>query len=162
MFRSMSNILFSGSAVSLATSLALSLLARAEGRSSVQPVNSTSHWYWGEAAGRSRKLDLAHTAVGFATHHGASLFWAAIYEVLRRRRPERAALCDAAAISALAAFVDYVVVPRRLTPGWEKVVSRQAIGVAYIAMAAALAASSAWRSNEDGPRSWRSLLRAER
>lgn len=149
MLRSMLNILLSGSAVSVATSMALSLLARAEGRSAIQPVNSTSHWYWGEAAARSRKLDLPHTAVGFATHHGASLFWALIYEMLRRRHPKRAALGDAAAVSALAAFVDYAVVPKRLTPGWEKVVSPQAIGIAYIAMALALAASPAWRGSED-------------
>lgn len=150
--RSMLNILLSGSAVSLATSLVLSLLARAEGRSGVQPVNSTSHWYWGEAAARSRRIDASHTLVGFATHHGASLFWAAVYEMLRRRHPNRAALGDAAAVSAVAAFVDYLVVPRRLTPGWEKAVSPQAIGIAYVVMALALAASPAWPGDEDGAR----------
>lgn len=148
--RSMLNVLISGSAVSLATSLVLSLLARAEGRSGVQPVNSTSHWYWGEAAARSRRIDASHTLVGFATHHGASLFWAAVYEMLRRRHPNRAALGDAAAVSAVAAFVDYLVVPKRLTPGWEKAVSPQAIGITYVAMALALAASSAWAGDEDG------------
>lgn len=35
----------------------------------------------------------------------------------------------------------YAVVPKRLTPGWEKVVSPRAIGVAYAAMAVALAIS---------------------
>ncbi|WP_248309725.1 hypothetical protein [Bosea sp. Tri-44] len=149
MFRSILNILLSGSSVSLATSIALSLLARAEGGSAVQPVNSTSHWYWGDRAARSRRMDMPHTVVGFVTHHGASLFWASFYELLRRYHPRRAALGDAAAISALAAFVDYVVVPRRLTPGWEKVVSPRAIGITYIVMALALAASPAWRGNGD-------------
>ncbi|WP_244607284.1 hypothetical protein [Bosea sp. CS1GBMeth4] len=139
--RSVANILVSGTAVSLATSAVLSVLARLEGRSAVQPVNSTSHWYWGEAAGRSRRLDAPHTIVGFATHHGASLFWACAYELLRRHPGRRAAFGDAVAVSTLAAVVDYAVVPKRLTPGWEKVVSPAAIGAAYAAMALALALS---------------------
>lgn len=138
---SLANILVSGTAVSLATSAVLSVLARLEGRSPVQPLNSTSHWYWGEAAGRSRRVDVPHTIVGFATHHGASLFWACAYELLRRHPRRRAAFGDAVAVSTLAAVVDYAVVPKRLTPGWEKVVSPAAIGAAYAAMAVALALS---------------------
>ena len=45
-------------------------------------------------------------------------------------------------VLALAAFVDYVVVPKRLTPGWEKVVSPRSIALAYGAMAVALWATS--------------------
>lgn len=149
MLRSMLNILISGSAVSAATSLVLSLLARAEGKSAIQPVNSTSHWYWGEPAARSRRVDVAHTVVGYATHHGASLFWAGAYELLRRHRRGRPALADAAAVSTLAAFVDYLVVPKRLTPGWEKAVSPQAIALTYAVMALALAASPTSSDDED-------------
>lgn len=137
-------ILLSGSAVSVATTIALSALARAEGKSPVQPVNSTSHWYLGEAAGRSRATDVRHTLGGFATHHAASLFWATIFEMIRAVRPARAAIGDAVAVSALAALVDYAVVPKRLTPGWEKVVTPRSIAIAYGVMAVALAASSLW------------------
>ena len=107
--------LLSGSAVGVATTAALAALARAEGRHPVQPVNSTSHWYLGEAAGRSRAVDLRHSLLGYATHHGASLFWAAIFQALRRLSPKREPLVDALAVSAFAALVDYAVVPRRLT-----------------------------------------------
>ncbi|AZO82213.1 hypothetical protein B5U98_08225 [Bosea sp. Tri-39] len=134
--------LATGTAISVVTSGVLAFLARMEGRSAVRPLNSTSHWYWGDAAGRSRRVDTAHTVLGFVTHHGASVLWAAVYEGLRRQRPGRPALGDAVAVSALAAFVDYAVVPKRLTPGWEKVVSPGAIGITYVAMALALAASS--------------------
>jgi drug/metabolite transporter (DMT)-like permease len=72
---------------------------------------------------------------------GASLFWACAYELLRRHPHKRPAAGDAAAVTALAAVVDYAVVPKRLRPGWEKVVSPRAIGVAYVAMAVALALS---------------------
>ncbi|CAA0096680.1 Uncharacterised protein [Starkeya nomas] len=133
--------ILSGSAVSLATSVALALLARSEGRHAVQPVNSTSHWFLGEAAGHSRAIDLKHTLGGFATHHAASVFWAMVFEALQRLRPNKAPLGDAVAVSALAALVDYGVVPKRLTPGWEKVVTPKSIALAYVAMALALAAS---------------------
>ena len=139
--QSLLNIFVSGTAVAFATTAALSVLARLEGRTAIQPVNSTSHWYWGGAAGRSRRIDAPHTLIGFATHHGASLFCACAYELLRRGPKNRAAFGDAIAVSALAAVIDYGVVPKRLTPGWEKVVSPRAIGVAYIAMAVALALS---------------------
>ncbi|MDR6955807.1 hypothetical protein J2X65_005190 [Ancylobacter sp. 3268] len=133
--------LVSGSVVSLATTAALALLARAEGRHPVQPVNSTSHWYLGERAGRSRALDLPHTLGGFATHHAASVFWAVIFEAVRRYRPNSAPLGNAIAVSALAALVDYGVVPKRLTPGWEKVVAPRSIAIAYVVMAVALSAT---------------------
>lgn len=139
--QSVLNVSISGTVAALMTSAALSILARIEGRSAIQPVNSTSHWYWGDAAGRSRRIDFPHTIVGFVTHHGASLFWACAYEMLRRHPRKRAAFGDAVAVSALAAVVDYAVVPKRLTPGWEKVVSPRAIGIAYTVMAVALAMS---------------------
>ncbi|KRE21711.1 hypothetical protein ASE66_27950 [Bosea sp. Root483D1] len=135
------NICISGTVAALTTSVALSILARIEGRSAIQPVNSTSHWYWGDAAGRSRRIDFPHTIVGFVTHHGASLFWACAYEMLRRHPQKRTAFGDAVAVSALAAVVDYAVVPKRLTPGWEKVVTPRAICIAYAVMAVALAIS---------------------
>jgi hypothetical protein len=53
-------------------------------------------------------------------------------------RPEPLAAVDAIVLSALAAFVDYLVVPKRLTPGWEKVVTPPSIGLAYGDMAVAL------------------------
>lgn len=135
------NICISGTVVAVTTSAALAVLARLERRTAIQPVNSTSHWYWGDAAGRSRRLDVQHTVLGFVTHHGASLFWACTYELLRRHPRKRVAFGDAVAISALAAVIDYAVVPKRLTPGWEKVVSPSAIGTAYTVMAVALAIS---------------------
>lgn len=138
-------VLLSGSAVSVGTTMVLAALARAEGKASVQPVNSTSHWYFGEPAGRSRAVDLRHTLLGFATDHGASLFWAGVFEAVRRYRPRRPVALDAAAVSALAAVVDYAVVPKRLTPGWEKVATPRAIATTYGAMAVALSASAVLR-----------------
>jgi len=117
------------------------LLAKQEGRYPVQPINASSHWYHGDAAGRSCAADIRHTLLGFATHHAASVFWAALFEALRRRYPKRSPALDALGVSALAAAVDYGLVPKRLTPGWEEVVSPRTIMLACAAMALGLMAT---------------------
>lgn len=126
----------------MASTIALALAAKAEGRHPVRPTNATGHWFRGDEAAASRAFDAKHTVLGFATHQGASVFWAAIFQALRKFGPSRPAAVDAIGVSALAAVVDYLVVPKRLTPGWEKVVTPRSIGLAYGVMALALWATS--------------------
>ena len=127
-------LLLSATGGTVASVLALALLARAEGHAAVQPLNATSHWLHGRRAAGVTRADLAHTGVGLATHAAATLFWAALWVAWPgRRRP------GALAISALAAAVDYTITPRRFTPGWEFVLSRSAMAGAYGAMALGLA-----------------------
>jgi hypothetical protein len=142
MLETLAKAAFSGTAVSIASTIALALAAKAEGRHPVRPTNATGHWFRGDEAAASRAFDAKHTVLGFATHEGASIFWAAIFQALRKLSPVRPAAVDAVAVSALAAFVDYLVVPKRLTPGWEKVVTPRSIGLAYGVMALALWATS--------------------
>jgi hypothetical protein len=137
----------SGTAVSVASTIALALAAKAEGRHPVRPTNATGHWFRGDEAAASRNFDAKHTLLGFATHEGASVFWAAIFQAFQKLGPRRPAVVDAIGVSALAAFVDYVVVPKRLTPGWEKVVSPRSIAVTYGVMALALWATSARKTS---------------
>jgi hypothetical protein len=133
--------ILSGTAVSLVTTALLSLIAQARGRHPVETINATSHWFWGDKAGRTRAVDGKHTVLGFATHHLASMLWASLFQWLRRASPGRSPVVDAAGVSVLAAVVDYLVVPKRLTPGWEKVVSPGAIALAYAAMTIGLIAT---------------------
>lgn len=137
--------LLTGSAAAVTTTLVLALRARAEGRAPVQPVNATSHWLQGENAGHSRAVDLPHTVGGYATHHAASLLWAGAFEAVRVWHPRRNPLGDALAVSAFAAFVDYVLVPKRLTPGWETVLAPRSIALAYATMALVFATSALGR-----------------
>jgi hypothetical protein len=55
-------------------------------------------------------------------------------------------------MSAIAAVVDYGITPKRLSPGWEEVLSKRSIGLTYAAMALGLAAGALlareWRLNE--------------
>lgn len=137
--------LTSGAIASATSTVALALLARAEGHGVLQPVNSTSHWLNGKQAASFRGADLAHTAVGYATHHAATVFWAVLFERwVGARRPNGALalMPDALVLSAVAAAVDYGATPKRFTPGWELVLSKRSMAVAYLAMAFGLAAGA--------------------
>jgi len=137
--------LVSGTVASLTSTVVLALLARAAGMGALQPVNATSHWLNGEGAAAFEGVDAAHTAVGYATHHAATIFWAFFFEAGRRSSPARDAdglLKQALVVSAIAAAVDYGPTPKRFTPGWEFVLSKRAMAVAYGAMAIGLAAGA--------------------
>jgi hypothetical protein len=125
----------------------LAMLARAERKGALQPLNATSHWLHGEQAGFVRRADAAHTLIGFATHHASAWFWALLFERWLRSRPRdpKSLLRDGAIMAAIAAAVDYGITPKRLTPGWETVLSKRAIATAYVAMAFGLAAGALLR-----------------
>jgi hypothetical protein len=136
------DILWSGVVASFASALAAGGSARAEGRGALQPLNATSHWVHGQSAGRVRRLDVAHTGVGLLTHVASALFWAVPYSLWLQRQPERSAeeiIVGAAATAAMAATVDYLAMPRRLTPGWELALSRRGVGVTFVGLALGLA-----------------------
>ena len=145
LIRLLPRALVSGAVASAASTVALATLARAEGKGALQPTNATSHWLHGEQAASFKQADLAHTAVGYATHHAATVFWAALFELgIGARRPlaPLPLLRVALLVSALAAAVDYGVTPKRFTPGWEFVLSKRAMAAAYAAMALGLAAGA--------------------
>ena len=134
--------LVSGSCAGVGSAAALAVASMAEGKAALRPINATSHWRNGEAAGSHEGLDVAHTAVGFLTNHVASIFWAVFFEAWRaRRRPAGPLpmLRDAMVMSAIAAAVDYGATPKRFTPGWEFVLSKKGMAVAYGGLAVGLA-----------------------
>jgi hypothetical protein len=84
------------------------------------PTNATSHWLWGDAESfNSLEPTLRHTAVGYGTHHASALMWALFYERLLGEETERTStvVMAAAGMTAVAAFVDYQLTPKRLTGG---------------------------------------------
>lgn len=133
--------LISGSVASIATTAMLGACGALERRDPVSPSNGPSQWIWGRAAAYARGASLRHTGVGYLIHHATAVMWATLFERLRRDRPGAGAtIAAAAATSALAYVVDYKVVPQRLQPGFDAHVSRPAVGLFYVAFAAALAA----------------------
>jgi hypothetical protein len=57
------------------------------------------------------------------------------------------ALLDAAAVTAVAAVVDFKVVPERLTPGFEKRLTPFSVTIAYGALAVGMALGGLWASS---------------
>lgn len=132
----------SGTVASAVTAAVLGFLSKLEGASPLQPINASSHWLHGEAAGKAKDIDSKHTPVGLATHQAACMFWATLFEALRSVDPYAAptkVARDAAAVATLAAVVDYGLVPRRLTPGWEKPLPIRSVAGGFAGLALGLA-----------------------
>lgn len=136
------DILCAAAGAGLASGAVAAGVARSEGDGALQPLNATSHWLHGAAAGRVRRLDGAHTGVGVATHLLSALFWAVPYAVWLRRARRRGTgevVGGALGTAAVALAVDYLVMPRRLTPGWELVVGRSGVAAAFLGLGLGLA-----------------------
>lgn len=137
--------LVSGAVASVASTIALSLLGKAELGKSAAPVNGPSQWIWGRHAPYQDRFSLRYTIVGYAIHHAASVFWAIWYEKLRQRlAPAKnvpAVLAPAVAAAAAAYAVDFHFTPQRLTPGFENRLSQRALVMVYGSFALGLAAT---------------------
>jgi hypothetical protein len=131
-----------GSFAGLATMAVVALAGMRESRSGAGPINATSHVIWGDKAGSADSVDLKHTLPGVLINGGAGVFWALAHELLRtrvRRRGPVAAVAGGAAVAGLAYLVDYHVIPRRLSPGWELRLSRGSVALGFVALGLSLA-----------------------
>lgn len=133
----------SGTCAAILSTAALAAFSRRETGSPYAGVNAVSHWVWGRNALYRNRLTASHTGLGFLTHHGASIFWAALFELLRTRgrRGPRGTIAAAATTAAIANVVDFRVVPERLTPGFQHRISRTALFGVYLAFGVGLAAA---------------------
>lgn len=136
----------SGTVAALVSGLTVALLARRRTGHLASGPNATSHVLWGESAADCHEVDLRHTAVGGAIHYGSAVFWAVGFEwLLAKRRPLHPVVA-AAAITTVAYVVDYHVVPKRLTPGFELHLSGRSMCGVYAALGAGLALAAMLRS----------------
>lgn len=144
--KALKHSLLPGALASLASTLALAACGKRETGSIFAGVNAVSHWLWGDKATRVDRPSLKHTLVGYLIHHGASMFWAALFEKTCCRTLDRkeavATTTAAAAASAVACFTDYQLTPRRLRPGFEERLSRPSLFLVYAAFGVGLAAGA--------------------
>jgi hypothetical protein len=130
---------------SLASAVSMAVMAggsRRDTGSAVAALNAPSHWFWGDRALRRNDASWRFTLLGVVTHHASAIFWAVFYELLRacRQHPTPGnAVVDAVAVTAVAAVVDLKFVPQRLTPGFERRLSRRNLAWVYVGFAAGLA-----------------------
>ena len=138
----------------LLSGLLLLRQGRRDTRSAAAPLNAISHWLWPAGALRARDFSVRHTFTGGLIHYGASCFWSALFDlrpgapaarpIERRpgpspRPPHRRVLVDALALTAVAAWVDLVLVPPRLSPGFERRLTDGSLCRVYLAFALGLA-----------------------
>jgi len=132
-----------GSLAVVATPIVTALCGKAEGKTATAPVNAISHILWGDEAARHDESSLKYTASGVVLNTAAMAPWAALYEALPDslvdRRHMAGSLAGGAAVAAAAYVTDYHVVPRRLTPGFEKRLSGLSLLAIYSTLAVSLA-----------------------
>ena len=137
--------LVSGTVASVVSTVALSILGKAELGKSAAPINGPSQWIWGRHAPYQDDFSLRYTLIGYAIHHAASVFWAIWYEKLRQQLPPAesaaAVLAPAVATTVAAYAVDFHFTPKRLTPGFEHRLSQRSLLIVYGTFALGLAAA---------------------
>jgi hypothetical protein len=135
--------LWSGSVASVISTAVLAAAGSYERADAPRPLNGPSQWVWGKHAPQQRGFSIRYTVVGYLIHHAMSIFWATFFERFRPRNRSTAVrppvLAAAAATSAAACLVDFRIVPERLSPGFERQLSRTALLMTYAAFAAGLA-----------------------
>ena len=146
---SLARTIATGSFAGLATTAAVALSGNRKVGSGIAPINATSHVLWGDEAGATDAVDVKHTLPGLLINGGAGIFWAFVHELLlqRMQRPDRAsAVASGAAVAALAYVVDYHLIPRRLTPGWELPLSRRSVALGFVALGLSLGVAALLRT----------------
>lgn len=144
--KTFANAFVTGKFAGLTTAVTAAACGACRNRDALSPINAVSHIVWGDEAFARREPSLKYTYTGLALNSGACISWALVLELLFgrfARRSTASALASGAAVSALAYVTDFHVVPARLTPGFEKHLSRQSLLVVYIILALSLAAGTA-------------------
>lgn len=122
---------------------ALVLRGKRETGTAAAPLNAPSHWLFGREALRANRPSWRHTASGVLIHHGSSMLWGAVYSHFFCKRGKKRSVAELGAgaigVTAVAALVDFKLVPSRLTPGFEHRLSRQSLWLTYGSFAAGLA-----------------------
>ena len=132
-----------GTLAGVLSAAVLAATGKRETGSAVAPINAESHWLWGDESLREDRPTLKHTLAGIVTHQLSTVFWATVYALVRgdrkavHRVPE--AILGGVATSAAAAAIDYTLMPKRLTPGFEHRLSTGSMVGVFGAIAAGIA-----------------------
>jgi hypothetical protein len=138
-------VLATGAVASVASAAAALAASRIENGHAARPMNAVTHIVDGGEPPAHDGPNGRNTALGFAIHTGASVWWAVFFEGLFGRYARRGlpnAALSGAAIAGAAYAVDYFVVGKRFRPGFERYLSGRAMLAVYAALAAGFALSS--------------------
>jgi len=140
-----------GTIAGVATTVTAVLCGMIEENKPLAPLNAVSHIVWGETAAHQDNLSAKFTATGLALNTIAVTLWAGVFEWIQSRAVEKPdltqSLINGAAVSGLAFMTDYYLVPKRLTPGFEKRLSNASLLAIYSTLALDLALGSRCRTS---------------
>jgi hypothetical protein len=126
----------------LTTTAAIALCGQMENGDAIQPINDISHIVFGDESFAQSGASLRYTGTGLSMTKSLTASWAVLHEVLFGEYQDEGnvpvSLAGGAAVAAFAYFIDYHVVPKRLTPGFEAHLSRRSLIAIYVVMALAL------------------------
>ncbi len=147
---SLLNILFITGVAAAATTVAVIAAARGEQRPPAEPINAISHIVFDDEAIGQPEPSMKYTGTGLLLNLSAMLSWALVAELgfraLQARRGSFGRnLLVGAATSALAYVTDFKLVPKRLTPGFEHVLSFHSLKNIYSILAVSIAAAGSMR-----------------
>jgi hypothetical protein len=144
----------SGTISGLATATAALVEGKRETGSYYAPLNATSHIIWGDEAALQDSPSLKYTLTGFLLNHASAIFWA-FYEKWFGRgsasehdraggrappAPLAESIFGAATVTTAAYVIDYHLIPKRFTPGFEKRLSPKSLATIFVTLAIGLAA----------------------
>lgn len=138
--------LMPGAIASLTTGAMLAWRGRLDSGSALAPINASTHVLWGDQAAQVGGCSLRHTVPGLAINAGACLWWALILQKLFGTAVDAGglprALMAGAATAGLSYVVDYRLLPRRLSPGWELSLTPRSLALGLAAMGVGLGLGS--------------------
>lgn len=127
-----------------ATSAAIMFVSKRDTGSPWAAFNSICHMVDGDASELPSDFAPRETLLGAGLNASAIASWAVLYEWLLGGVPLPSSAFWAALATAGIWVVDYRLVPKRFTPGFEKRLSKRSVALAYMALAATFALSTAW------------------
>lgn len=125
-----------GLGATLLLTVALPALSVIAGSRPLAAVNASAHWLWPEA-GYNGGFHPRYTPVGAATNAGAALMWGAVMAAALRRTGAPFGTAIGTALSA--AVLDYAILPRRLSPGWERAMPAWGVAAGFAVLAVGMA-----------------------
>ena len=142
----MSRVLRTALAPSVATTVAVTICGHRDEGNAIAPLNAISHIAWGDVAAKQEDASVRYTATGIALNIAAITSWSAVYELafgrVARKNSLPAAMLGGISVAALAYVIDYYVVPKRLTPGFEKRLTPRSMFIVYSSLALSLPLAS--------------------
>ena len=134
MWKLLKRALVSGTVAAILSTLIVTLFSATGEGTAAAGTNASSQWLWGEEAHIRSGFSLRYTLLGFVIHHASSLLWACVYELVSTKSNHfTSRFLIAIGVTIFAYFVDYYVVPPRLSPGFDRHISGWGVFAAYSA-----------------------------